>query len=195
MVKYTERFKLSVVEDFDSGRGGSVRAVAHRHGIDGATVREWAAAYEAHGVAGIKRKHEVYSTSFKLSGLQQIEDEGLSDRAAAARLNIRNRSTIGQWRQQYDDCGIAALSAGSSGRPRKMPPALPEKPTEVLTPDERPREALLKEIESLRVDGDRHAEFKARIQAVYTLHKGRYGFRRVTAAIWQSGQHVNHKTV
>ncbi len=43
--------------------------------------------------------------------------------------------------------------------------------------------------------GDRHSELKTRIRTVYEYHKGRYGYRRITAAIRQSGQIVNHKTV
>jgi putative transposase len=43
--------------------------------------------------------------------------------------------------------------------------------------------------------GDRHAELKAQIRAVYERHKGRYGYRRITAAMRHAGQLVNHKTV
>lgn len=42
---------------------------------------------------------------------------------------------------------------------------------------------------------DRHAGLKARIRAVYEYHKGRYGYRRITAALRQTGEAVNHKTV
>ena len=42
---------------------------------------------------------------------------------------------------------------------------------------------------------DRHAALKDSIKAVFTLHKGRYGYRRITAALCRLGQHVNHKTV
>lgn len=42
---------------------------------------------------------------------------------------------------------------------------------------------------------DRHAGLKARIRAVYECHKGRYGYRRITASLRQSGEAVNHKTV
>lgn len=44
-------------------------------------------------------------------------------------------------------------------------------------------------------DGDRHAGLKTWIRAVYEHHKGRYGYRRITQTIRQSGQIVNHKTV
>lgn len=43
--------------------------------------------------------------------------------------------------------------------------------------------------------GDRHAGLKARIGAVYECHKGRYGYRRITAALRQAGEMINHKTV
>ncbi|VFR93267.1 Mobile element protein [plant metagenome] len=42
---------------------------------------------------------------------------------------------------------------------------------------------------------DRHAALKARISALYARHQGRYGYRRITAALRQAGQCVNHKTV
>lgn len=43
--------------------------------------------------------------------------------------------------------------------------------------------------------GDRYAELKSSIRAVYERHKGRYGYRRVTAQLRREGQTVNHKTV
>lgn len=43
--------------------------------------------------------------------------------------------------------------------------------------------------------GDRHASLKARIRMIYERHKGRYGYRRVTAALRQTGELINHKTV
>lgn len=43
--------------------------------------------------------------------------------------------------------------------------------------------------------GDRHAALKTRIRLIFDAHKGRYGYRRVTAAIRGLGQAVNHKTV
>lgn len=42
---------------------------------------------------------------------------------------------------------------------------------------------------------DRHTGLKRRIHVLYEHHKGRYGYRRITAALRQSGEQVNHKTV
>jgi putative transposase len=43
--------------------------------------------------------------------------------------------------------------------------------------------------------GDKHESLKKQIGDVFARHKGRYGYRRVTAAIRQLGRKVNHKTV
>jgi putative transposase len=43
--------------------------------------------------------------------------------------------------------------------------------------------------------GDKYAPLKAMIKAEYERHKGRYGYRRITAALRQLGQHVNNKVV
>lgn len=42
---------------------------------------------------------------------------------------------------------------------------------------------------------DKYAHLKARIQALFEQHKGRYGYRRITAVIQQEGNKINHKTV
>jgi putative transposase len=43
--------------------------------------------------------------------------------------------------------------------------------------------------------GDKHEQLKATIKIVFEQHKGRYGYRRVTAAVCRLDQRVNHKTV
>lgn len=43
--------------------------------------------------------------------------------------------------------------------------------------------------------GDKYQDLKARIGRVYEQHKGRYGYRRITATLRQTGHLVNHKTV
>ena len=42
---------------------------------------------------------------------------------------------------------------------------------------------------------DKYGHLKESIRDVFHRHKGRYGYRRVTAALRQAGQMVNHKTV
>ncbi|WP_374703210.1 IS3 family transposase [Cupriavidus pauculus] len=42
---------------------------------------------------------------------------------------------------------------------------------------------------------DKYTELKARIRELFARHMGRYGYRRITAVIRQTGTIVNHKTV
>jgi putative transposase len=42
---------------------------------------------------------------------------------------------------------------------------------------------------------DKHQQLKETIKTVFEQHKGRYGYRRITAAVRRLGSHVNHKTV
>jgi putative transposase len=45
------------------------------------------------------------------------------------------------------------------------------------------------------LDGDKYASIKQRIRSIYDKHHDRYGYRRVTAAMRQFGESINHKTV
>lgn len=47
----------------------------------------------------------------------------------------------------------------------------------------------------LRHQDDKYGELKATIRATFELHKGRYGYRRITAVVKKSGYLVNHKVV
>lgn len=42
---------------------------------------------------------------------------------------------------------------------------------------------------------DKHSDLKDRIRSVYHKHRGRYGYRRITAALGRTGELVNHKKV
>jgi putative transposase len=47
----------------------------------------------------------------------------------------------------------------------------------------------------LRHQDDKYGKLKATIKAIFERHKGRYGYRRITAVVRQSGHLVNHKVV
>ena len=42
---------------------------------------------------------------------------------------------------------------------------------------------------------DPDAELKAKIQAIYNEHEGRYGYRRIRDELANRGQKVNHKNL
>lgn len=46
-----------------------------------------------------------------------------------------------------------------------------------------------------RLVDDKYADLKQSIRTLYERHQGRYGYRRITAALQQLGTFVNHKTI
>ena len=120
MKKYTEKAKLSVVEDYCSGSAGH-REVAHHHGVNSSSLRKWIAAYQALGAAGLKSKRKKnYSPEFKLAVLQRMRKEELSYRQVAALFDIRKSDIIGEWERRYNEGGLEALSRQpGSGRHQK----------------------------------------------------------------------------
>lgn len=43
--------------------------------------------------------------------------------------------------------------------------------------------------------GDKHCDLRTKIREIFDRHRGRYGYRRITAALRRNGSGVNHKTV
>lgn len=57
-----------------------------------------------------------------------------------------------------------------------------------------PRSTFYYQQKALQAE-DKYKQLKEKIRAVFSRHKGRYGYRRVTAALRQLGERINHKTV
>jgi len=107
--EYSEQIKLAAIEAYCSGQHG-LSATALLHNVGVSSLRKWIAAYQVHGIAGIRvKRREVYDIEFKLAVLKRVLDEGLSLRQAAALFDIRNFNIIGLWQRAYDSEGIAGL--------------------------------------------------------------------------------------
>lgn len=147
MGKYTEQAKLAAVQDYCSGSAG-LRDVAHRHNVDFSSLRQWVAAYQVHGAAGLKQKKlQRYSSDFKLSVLKRMREEQLSYRQTAALFDIRKFDIIGLWERRYDEGGFDALTKqpDRAGRPKKcQPPFLLFNPTHPMTSRAHAMNCLLK---------------------------------------------------
>ena len=150
MSKHSEAFKFSVVKFYAKGERGA-QEVGRHFGVDHATVRKWAASYEAHGPAGLAKKFSRYDAAFKLSVLQRMWEDGLSYRQTAALFNIRNKSCLADWERRYEAGGVDALSPRRKGRPRSMPEP-PKQPDASRSDDQKSREELQAELSFLRME-------------------------------------------
>lgn len=166
MGKYTEQAKLAAVQDYCAGSAG-LRDVAHRHNVDFSSLRQWVAAYQVHGAAGVKQKKlQRYSNDFKLSALKRMREEQLSYRQTAALFDIRQFGIIGLWERRFDEGGFDALTKQPSrvGRPKKMPTTIA--PVQPNSPDDesRSRDDLLAEVKQLRMENDYLKKLDALVQ-------------------------------
>ena len=150
--KYTERTKLAAVEAYSSGHLG-LTATAKQYDVGVSSLRKWVAAYQAHGIAGIRAKRrELYAAEFKRQVLLRARAEGLSNRQAAALFDIRNFNIIAAWERAYEADGMAGLEPRPVGRRKQATRnEAPEKPRD---PDDREcsRDQLLDELSSLRAE-------------------------------------------
>jgi transposase len=162
MGKYSDREKLAAAKDYCSGHQG-LRQVAHRHGVNVASLRKWAAAYRVHGAKGVRdRERKYFSADFKLKVLGRMRREMLSYRQVAALFDIRNRDIIAVWERAYAEGGVAALQPHWLKRRSVM-----EKQTDQKSagedPDEasRTRQELLEELQQLRAENAYLKKLKA----------------------------------
>lgn len=82
MARYSEREKIEAARDRCRGHPG-LRQVAQRHGVNVASLRQWAAAYRLHGTRGVVTKRRtLHTATFKLSVLQRLRSDEASRRQA-----------------------------------------------------------------------------------------------------------------
>lgn len=148
MAKHSEQLKLKLVKQYLAGVSGT-GDLAQRYGVARTALRRWIAAYEQHGLAGLRKKYGAYDAQFKMSVLRRMWEANLSQQQVAAQFDIRSAADVAKWERQYHAGGIDALVPRARGRRKTMIHPENEKPINKAAPDERTREQLLKENEYL----------------------------------------------
>ena len=148
MVKYTKEAKLKVIKQYLDGQLGYHR-LSTKLGIPAFTIRRWVDAYRLHGDESFERRRAHYSAGFKLSVLQHIWDNGTTINQTAAVFNIPHPDSIRTWAKRYKEGGSEALG--------RIKAAVPDMPTRLPPPDDKPvheltREELLKRVEYLQME-------------------------------------------
>jgi transposase len=167
MGKYADEAKLAAVRDYCSGKGG-LKSVASRHNVDVSMLRQWIAGYRAHGEAGVqtkKRRPSNFSAEFKLSVLERMREEGLSQRQVAAIFNIRRFNVIGEWERKYSQGGPQALARVSSKHHKKMPKTPLLQVEHQRSDQERSHQDLLDEVSRLRMENAYLKKLEALVRA------------------------------
>ena len=154
MSKYSNEFKLKVVNAYLLGEGGA-GTIANKYNVARTCVQQWVAQYELTGSFTKPTRH--FSGEFKLKVLNYQQEHHLSDLQTALIFGITNQGTICGWRKKYITGGTEALFQ-KQGRRSKMPKKslIPNKPREEWTKDE--------ELAYLRMENEYLKKLNALIQ-------------------------------
>ena len=154
MSKYSNEFKLKVVNAYLLGEGGA-GTIANKYNVARTCVQQWVAQYELTGSFTKPTRH--FSGEFKLKVLNYQQEHHLSDLQTALIFGITNQGTICAWRKKYITGGTEALFQ-KQGRRSKMPKKslIPNKPREEWTKEE--------ELAYLRMENEYLKKLNALIQ-------------------------------
>jgi transposase len=169
-MKYTEQFKLSVIQHYLDGSAG-YKTVAKHYGIAGPVVRRWVVWYRLHGAEGVTQKRGRYSAEFKLSVLRYMWDNRLSQTQVAAHFNVRSTTRISEWERWYLSDESLEQRSPAMHEKMKVPP---EKTPPTQAPEEpRTRDELLAELNYLRMENAYLKKLKALVDTKSATAKKR----------------------
>ena len=116
MSKYSNDFKLKVVEFYLKENRG-IRYVADYFNISSKeSVRRWVKKYEKHGASGlVKRPKSSYDGKFKQNVIEYMYNNHLSCAETSYHFNLGNGNVVGKWKNIYDEKGPQALYKEQSG--------------------------------------------------------------------------------
>ncbi|MFC6478330.1 IS3 family transposase [Pseudomonas asuensis] len=192
---YTTAFKLAVLkhmyeESLSYRQTAAVFNIANK-----SSVMHWQQAYEQGGLPALARKRrgadvKQSNTRFRVESLDSSKDTQQALIDEMVRLQLENA-----YLKQARSLGSkqAALSAREKtqlviGLRQNYPLAALLKATDLA------RSTFYYQSKALAA-ADKYADLKSTIKTLFERHKGRYGYRRITAALRNQGTAVNHKTI
>ena len=152
MVKYSDEFKLQLVEEYAEGTLG-YKLLARKYGLpDPSPIKRWVHAYQALGMEGLRKKQtkQVYSVQFKVDVLHFMKQTGASYQDTANQFGMNNLSLIVDWNRRFLAEGVQGLEQRAKGRPSmsKKPKQNSDKAEKALSREEQ----LERENELLRLE-------------------------------------------
>ncbi len=165
MKKYTEQFKLGLVEQYLKGEAGFT-AVSRDHGVPRSLLQRWVGFFRHHGAAGLRAKSVVYDREFKLSVLRHMWENDLSFGQVSAIFDIRDQCAVGKWQRLYDADGLAS-GVEPTAQCESMPSPVPrvKKPDPTIPDGEKSKEDLLAELNWMRMEVAYLKKLDALVQA------------------------------
>ena len=147
--KYSDEFRLNVVQEYLSGKHGGFRVIAKEHGIDRGELRRWVHLYELHGAEGLTAVSGPYSGEFKIHVVEYMHMNQMSLTETANYFCIPCHPTVAKWERIYYEEGPEALLEERRGR-KNMGKKKSSKPKKNVNENE----DLLAEVQRLRMENE-----------------------------------------
>jgi transposase len=159
MSKYSDEFKLKVVDYYLNNHGG-YGATANYFDIPSfTTVKKWVKKYQEHGIRGIlKNQKKSYSGEFKQNVIEYIHKTHLSYQETAIHFNIAGAEVINKWERIYYEEGPQALYQERRGKKNNMSSKTRKKK------NVNENEDLLEEVQRLRMENEYLKKLNALVQ-------------------------------
>lgn len=119
MAKYSEEFKLKLVNAYLNGNIG-YNSLAKKYNMGSRTsIVQWVKAYKSQGIEGLRRRKtkKEYPVQFKLDTLQFMLNTGASYLETADQFGLNNSSLIKRWTETFRVEGVEGLKPKAKGRP------------------------------------------------------------------------------
>lgn len=166
MKKYTEKFKLRLVEQYLTREAGFT-SVARQHSVPRSLLRRWVAFYQHHGPAGLRSKAVKYDCAFKLSVLRHMWENDSSFGQVSALFDIRDQCAVSKWQRSYDAGGLAGIGFNPFAHIETMASPIPKvkKPDPSIPDTDKSKEDLLAELNWMRMEVAYLKKLDALVQA------------------------------
>jgi|HigsolmetaGSP11D_1036233.scaffolds.fasta_scaffold14530_2 transposase len=158
--KYSDEFKLTIVNEYLDGYTGGYRALATKYGINPSIIKNWVALYKNGGIDQLITARKTFSGDFKIHVVEYMHQNSLSIRSTAALFGIQSPPTVSKWERIYYEEGKEALYEERRGRTRKMSTKKPRK----YKKDIKENEDLIAEVQRLRMENEYLKKLNALIQ-------------------------------
>ena len=121
MSKYSDEFKLMVVQYHNKQKLG-IESTAKYFNIPSVqTVRKWVKRYQEHGAKGLlKNCKSSYSGSFKQNVVEYMHENHLSLQETAFHFNLGHHDIVNRWERIYYEEGPQGLYIERRGRSKNM---------------------------------------------------------------------------
>ena len=148
--KFSDEFKLAIVQEYLSGKSGGFRILSAKYGVDYSSLRHWVHLYENNGIEGLTKATRTYDGITKIHIVEYMHGNSLSVKQAAALFGIQSPPTLAKWERIYYEEGKEALLEERRGRKHmstKKPKTSPKK-------NVNENEDLLAEVQRLRMENE-----------------------------------------